>query len=828
MLAEKFLKEFGRLAAGTDGIRKLRELVLNLAISGRLSDQRPEDGHAQALVEAAGKAIQSAVTSRKIRKPKYFGKAKNSTLATSIPANWISTSLGDLGLISPRNEAPDEAAAGFVPMAEIEAKFGLPHGFEERKWADIKSGYTHVANGDVVLAKITPCFENGKSAAITGLPNDLGAGTTELHVFRQLAHVVEEDYVLAFLKSESFIQAGVPRMTGTAGQKRVPADYFALSSFPLPPLPEQQRIVAKVKELMALCDELETRQAEEAGRKRAAAASALHRLTEARTPEETADRWSLLVPRFGELFDELETIKALRRAILHSAAFGQLTERLPTDGSASELLDEISAQRSKLLAENLPTKNEAATQSRKLDNQYIPDALPALPTNWQWATLMQCCRWVVDCRNKTAKYSTSGATLLRTNNIRDGKLILADVKFVDDETYDKWTERYRPEANDLIITREAPMGEVCLLDDQYTYCLGQRLMLASIIPGTFEPKFLLYSLRDPELMDRVQDKPVGSTVQHFRVGGIETLLVPVPPLAEQKRIVVKVDELMALCDRLEEQAREGERLGAELMASLVHVLTETDPDGGGAVEPVGFSADTPTVAAPEQANMKTSEIPGAKSAQVVFPLEADKRADPEVTSEVDTKFKEAVLVGAIVKAFFDAGGEPIGNFRLQKAVYFARRHNGEHVGQMEYLKKAAGPYNPSMKYSGGIAIAKQKSWLRETRGRFGFGHVPGPAAEEMEAWFAKYGFGDPARWVAEHFRFKRNEEWETLATVDYAMEHLQSLGIEADATQVLQYIRADDEWRPKIEKLRLTEMSVGTAMLEVKALFSAEGGDDSV
>src|SRR3546814_18350317 len=75
-------------------------------------------------------------------------------------------------------------------------------------------------------------------------------------------------------------------------------------------------------------------------------------------------------------------------------------------------------------------------------------------------------------------------------------------------------------------------------------------------------------------------------------------------------------------------------------------------------------------------------------------------------------------------------------------------------------------------------------------------------------------FGDPARWVAEHFRFKRNEEWETLATVDYAMEHLQSLGIEADAGQVLQYIRADDEWRAKIEKLRLTEMSEGSALLE--------------
>src|SRR5690606_11295131 len=170
-------------------------------------------------------------------------------------------------------------------------------------------------------------------------------------------------------------------------------------------------------------------------------------------------------------------------------------------------------------------------------------------------------------------------------------------------------------ANDLVITREAPMGEVCLLDNRYTYCLDQRLMLASMIPGTFEPKFLLYSLRDPELMNRVQDKPVGSTVQHFRVGGIETLLVPVPPLAEQKRIVVKVDELMALCDRLEEQVREGERLSAELMASLVHVLTETDPNGGGAAAPV----NAPTSVPPQQIHKNAPQTPAIKkSARAAF------------------------------------------------------------------------------------------------------------------------------------------------------------------------------------------------------------------
>ena len=124
-----------------------------------------------------------------------------------------------------------------------------------RPWGEIKKGYTHFAEGDVGLAKITPCFENGKSAVFRNLTGGIGAGTTELHIVRPLS--AHPDYILLFLKSPHFIQTGIPKMTGTAGQKRVPTEYFAYSPFPLPPLAEQHRIVAKVDELMVLCDRLE-------------------------------------------------------------------------------------------------------------------------------------------------------------------------------------------------------------------------------------------------------------------------------------------------------------------------------------------------------------------------------------------------------------------------------------------------------------------------------------------------------------------------------------------------------------------------------------------
>ena len=532
--AEMLLREFASLTSGPGGVQKMRELVLNLAISGRLSVRHEDDGDATALVQAAARTLKQAVKSGAIRKPRYFEKPASCDHPLRLPSNWVSTTLGNLGLISPRNEALEDTDSGFVPMAAIEAKYGLPHSFEQRRWGEIKSGYTHVANGDVVLAKITPCFENGKSTAIANLPNGIGAGTTELHVFRQLEPVIESGYLLAFLKSGSFIEAGIPKMTGTAGQKRIPADYFALSPFPL------------------------------------------------------------------------------------------------------------------------------------------------------------------------------------------------------------------------------------------------------------------------------------------------------PPSAEQRRIVAKTDELMALCDLMEEQVHENERLNAELMASLVHALTETDPDGGGTAEPSTPPNGAPENAEPEEVNQDPPEVPKKNDTLTRLYPESEAQAAPDRAPNVDTKFQEAVLVAAIVKTFFQEGGEPIGNFRLQKAVYFARRKMGEHVGKMAYLKKAAGPYNPSMKYSGGIAIAKRKNWLREARGRFGFGHVPGAEVADAAAWMETYGYGEPARWVADHFRYKKNDEWEALATVDYAVEHLRSLDIDPDAEQIFQYITSDPEWHPKIEKLRLTEMSVGTAMLEVTALFNPEGEAKSV
>lgn len=176
---------------------------------------------------------------------------------------------------------------------------------------------------------------------------------------------------------------------------------------------------------------------------------------------------------------------------------------------------------------------------------------------------------VIDCKNKTAPYSDDGVRLIRTTNVRNGRLNETDQKYVDEKTFEAWSLRAKPEPGDLLITREAPMGEACLIPDGERLCLGQRMMLARLVPETIDKDYLLITFLSPDLMDRVQDKPLGMTVEHLRVGGVETLLVPIPPKVEQARIVERVHRLVALCEQVAARIQIAQGLQTALSDTLV-------------------------------------------------------------------------------------------------------------------------------------------------------------------------------------------------------------------------------------------------------------------
>lgn len=162
----------------------------------------------------------------------------------NLPWSWCLADIKSIFTINPKNKVADDVIAGFVPMTNIADGYSNEFRFEPRLWGHIKKGFTHFAEGDIVVAKISPCLENRKSAIVTSLPNGIGAGTTELFVFR--SQCVLPEYGLYFFKSDSFINHCAGSFNGVVGQQRVSKSIIESIKFPLPPLSEQKRIVDAV------------------------------------------------------------------------------------------------------------------------------------------------------------------------------------------------------------------------------------------------------------------------------------------------------------------------------------------------------------------------------------------------------------------------------------------------------------------------------------------------------------------------------------------------------------------------------------------------------
>ena len=181
MDAKTFLAEFGHIVNAPGGIERLREMIYQLAITGRLVDQIQSEGSGISLLEEIQAKKKLLITQKKFKRSPKLDKLPKPKPEIKIPKTWVFTYLVDIGEISPKNIAEDACLVSFLPMSGVSDKHLGQLITEGRGWEAVKKGYTHIADGDIALAKITPCFENGKAAVIDGLENSIGAGTTELY-----------------------------------------------------------------------------------------------------------------------------------------------------------------------------------------------------------------------------------------------------------------------------------------------------------------------------------------------------------------------------------------------------------------------------------------------------------------------------------------------------------------------------------------------------------------------------------------------------------------------------------------------------------------------
>ena len=282
--------------------KKLRQKILDLAIHGKLVPQDPNDEPASVLLERIKAEKERLIKEGKIKGSKKSAKASDTPhyqqVKLEVPNSWYMVSVSDLFLLNPKSELDDNMKVGFIPMALVEDGFSGNHFYEERTWKDVKRGYCHFQNGDIGIAKISPCFENRKSTIFKNLPNTYGAGTTELVILRPIK--VYTKFYLYLFKSDWYVKEGTKYFKGVVGQQRVHKEIFTDLYIPFPPFAEQQRIVEEIEYWFALIDQIEQ-----------------------------------------DKSDLQTVIKQAKSKILDLAIHGKLVPQNPNDEPASELLKRI-------------------------------------------------------------------------------------------------------------------------------------------------------------------------------------------------------------------------------------------------------------------------------------------------------------------------------------------------------------------------------------------------------------------------------------------------------------------------------------------------------
>lgn len=549
---------FDLLATAPQGVAKLRELILSLAVRGKLVEQKSSEKSASHLLERVH-VERIALEGSGRKKRDNAAMHEHNDAWAELPNHWVWTCLAEIGVINPRNDVPDDLQASFVQMSSIPVALLEPHKTESRPWREIRSGFTHFSEGDVGVAKITPCFENGKSTIFRNLDGGVGAGTTELHIVRPLASI-DPGYILIFLKSPEFLRPGEACMTGSAGQKRLARRYFETRALPLPPLAEQARIVARVDELMQLCDALEAHGRLQDEQHARLVARLFDALATSAFAKELAENWQRLATHFDLLLDRPEAVDALEQAVLQLAVRGLLVSQNPTDEHASKLIQKIQACRAEL-RETAGNSKRAAWHNEPTFN---------LPTGWEAVGLLDVCS------------VGGGATPSKGNpGYWNGDIPWVSPKDMKVDLIEDSQDHISPKAlnetrlplvatnsllvvvRGMILVHSFPVAvttrEVTLNQDMKSftpYLGGLTDFLALALKG-FKPEILSLVARSTHGTCKLESEKLFG----FTFG--------LPPLAEQQRIVARVEQLRGLCAELRERLQQSRVTQSRLAEALV-------------------------------------------------------------------------------------------------------------------------------------------------------------------------------------------------------------------------------------------------------------------
>ena len=470
----------------------------------------------------------------------------------ALPHGWSEAQLPEVAQINPAQPTflpSDDMVVSFVPMAAVEALTGRISTDDVRPWGYVRKGYTRFQDGDVLFAKITPCMENGKAAIARGLIAGVGAGSTEFHVLRP-GPALRADTLLFYLLQEEFRRNARAQMTGSAGQLRVPRRFLDEQAIPIPPLPEQHRIVEAIESYFTRIDY---------------AVATLERVQ--------------------------RNLKRYRASVLKAAIEGRL---VPTEAKlaraegrsyepASVLLEQILAERRRRWEESELAKMKAKGKTPNDDKwkaKYVEpvaahsDELPRLPEGWHWAT--------VDALSWEGGYGTSqrcdvdgnGPPVLRIPNVQHETLSFDELKFATDP------EGLSPDgvllAGDFVFIRtngsKSLIGRGALVSSPLPreYHFASYLIRLRLATGEMTAKWFALAWHVPVVREQLVRDAASSAGQHnVTLSAARRYAMPVPPVAEQQRILAEVERLLSVRESARHTASRAISGAASLRQSIL-------------------------------------------------------------------------------------------------------------------------------------------------------------------------------------------------------------------------------------------------------------------
>lgn len=562
MDSQQFLAEFGHIANARNGISRLRELILSLAVRGHLVRQN---------IDAidTSESISIKIGEQKKNETKIRFRILNAVTTNDapheIPNNWTWVRLGEVVEILDGMRKPVTKSSRMPGPYPYYGASGI---------VDYVAAYIF-DEPLVLVGEDGAKWERGENSAF------LISGKTwvnnHAHVLRPRREFLSDEFLVY-----SLIEMNLsPFITGMTVPKLNQARLISIP-LPLPPLEEQARIVAKVDELMALCDKLEAQQQERRKLQNHLRQSTLQGVATATSPHELQATWTCLAKNFGLLFHATEDAAELRKLILDLAVSGYLTEFNESDESALVLRNRIIQTKERGVAEG------SVVHKKPVKPENLQETV--LPSHWESITLDEAIStidagWSPACL-PSARDNESKWGILKTTSVQRLRFLPHEHKELPTSLTPK--PQYQIEIGDILITRAGPKNRVgicCVVDDAPPrLMISDKLIRFHIVDDLISARFVALCLSAGEpgrILERLKSGMADSQM-NISQDKLRAITIPLPPIAEQHRIFAKVESMMRIIDGLEERLRKKEELGNRLataaISNVTGIATEQDEE----------------------------------------------------------------------------------------------------------------------------------------------------------------------------------------------------------------------------------------------------------